>query len=47
MDKEITSFLQHLVVEKGFARNTTEAYRNDLSQFWDFLKDHELSLIHI
>ena len=41
MDKEITSFLQHLVVEKGFSRNTTEAYRNDLSQFWAFLKEHE------
>ncbi|MCH7714133.1 MAG: tyrosine-type recombinase/integrase, partial [Chloroflexi bacterium] len=41
MDKEITSFLQHLIVEKGFSRNTTEAYRNDLSQFWDFLKEHE------
>ena len=41
MDKEITSFLEHLVVEKGFSRNTTEAYRNDLSQFWAFLKEHE------
>ena len=41
MDKDITSFLQHLIVEKGFSRNTTEAYRNDLSQFWVFLKEHE------
>ena len=38
MDKEITSFLKHLIVEKGFSRNTTEAYRNDLSQFLLFLK---------
>ena len=41
MDKDITSFLQHLIVEKGSSRNTTEAYRNDLSQLWAFLKEHE------
>ncbi len=41
MDKDITSFLQHLIVEKGFSRNTTEAYRNDLRQFWEFLREHE------
>ena len=40
MDQEINSFLQHLVVEKGFSRNTSEAYRNDLSQFWVFLQEH-------
>ena len=38
MDQTISSFLQHLVVEKGFSRNTSEAYRNDLQQFWDFLQ---------
>ncbi len=41
MDKEITSFLQHLIVEKGFSRNTTEAYRNDLGQFWTFIKSQK------
>ena len=40
MDRTISSFLQHLIVEKGFSRNTSDAYRNDLGQFWDFLKDH-------
>ncbi len=40
MDRTISSFLQHLIVEKGFSRNTSDAYRNDLSQFWDFLQDH-------
>lgn len=39
MDQEITSFLQHLIVEKGFSYNTAEAYRNDLSQFWEFLQE--------
>ena len=38
MDQTISSFLQHLVVEKGFSRNTSEAYRNDLNQFWDFVQ---------
>ena len=37
MERSIASFLQHLVVEKGFSQNTSEAYRNDLSQFWEFL----------
>ena len=37
MDDSINSFLQHLVVEKGFSRNTLEAYRNDLSQFHAFV----------
>ena len=41
MEQEINSFLQHLIVEKGFSRNTSEAYRNDLSQFWEFFKGHK------
>ena len=39
MDRTISSFLQHLIVEKGFSRNTSEAYRNDLGQFWEFIQD--------
>ena len=38
MDRTISSFLQHLIVEKGFSRNTSDAYRNDLGQFWEFLQ---------
>ena len=38
MDRTVSSFLQHLIVEKGFSHNTSSAYRNDLSQFLDFLK---------
>ena len=37
MDRTISSFLQHLLVEKGFSQNTCDAYRNDLSQFSQFL----------
>ena len=39
MDRTISSFLQHLIVEKGFSRNTSDAYRNDLGQFWEFLQE--------
>ena len=37
MEDSISSFLQHLIVERGFSRNTWEAYRNDLEQFHQFL----------
>ena len=40
MKRAVDSFLNHLVVERGFSRNTLEAYRNDLYQFLDFLEDH-------
>ncbi|MCH9017111.1 MAG: site-specific integrase, partial [Chloroflexi bacterium] len=43
MDRTISSFLQHLIVEKGFSRNTSDAYRNDLGQFWEFLQDNSNS----
>lgn len=36
MKDAVDSFLNHLVVEKGFSRNTLEAYRNDLNQFMEF-----------
>ena len=39
MDDAVSSFLQHLTVEKGFSINTTDAYRNDLGQFWTFLQE--------
>ncbi len=37
MQREIQSFLEFLAVERGFSGNTIEAYRNDLTQFRDFL----------
>ncbi len=39
MEDSISSFLEHLIVEKGFSRNTWEAYRNDLEQFEQFLEE--------
>jgi integrase/recombinase XerD len=36
MKEYINSFLKYLVVEKGFSKNTEEAYRNDLSQLQSF-----------
>lgn len=36
MREAVVSFLNHLVVEKGFSRNTLEAYKNDLHQFIEF-----------
>ena len=38
MQELINSFLNHLVVEKGFSHNTLDAYRNDLYQFMDYAK---------
>ena len=39
MDRTISSFLQHLIVEKGFSRNTSDAYRNDLGQCCECIQD--------
>ena len=39
MKEAVDSFLNHLVVEKGFSTNTLEAYRNDLTQFISFAED--------
>lgn len=40
MREPIDSFLNHLVVEKGFSHNTLEAYRNDLYQFFDYAREN-------
>jgi integrase/recombinase XerD len=37
MKEYIDSFLNYLVAEKGFSKNTEEAYRNDLCQLKDFI----------
>jgi len=37
MKEYIENFLTHLRVEKGFSKNTEEAYRNDLTQLLDYL----------
>ena len=38
MKEAVESYLNHLVVEKGFSSNTLDAYKNDLSQFIEFTK---------
>lgn len=37
MDANIQDFLNHLAAEKGSSENTVAAYRNDLTQFHDFI----------
>ncbi len=37
MDPQIESFLKHISVEKGYSANTLAAYRNDLTQFGQYL----------
>ena len=39
MKEDIDSFLRYLVVEKGFSKNTEEAYRNDLCQLEVYVND--------
>ncbi|MBI2847274.1 MAG: site-specific tyrosine recombinase XerD [Chloroflexi bacterium] len=39
MEEQIEAFLSHLSVEKGGSSNTVMAYRNDLTQFMDFLNE--------
>ena len=41
MKQAVDSFLNHLVVEKGFSTNTLEAYRNDLYQFVEFVRGRD------
>ncbi|MBM3131746.1 MAG: site-specific tyrosine recombinase XerD [Chloroflexi bacterium] len=38
MNPAVESFLNYLSVEKGFSPNTISAYRNDLTQFTDFME---------
>ena len=38
MRDSINSFLNHLVVEKGFSQNTLDAYRNDLYQLEEYVR---------
>ena len=37
MDANIQEFLDYLVAERGSSENTVAAYRNDLTQFYDFI----------
>lgn len=39
MDAEIRKFLDYLTAERGSSDNTIAAYRNDLTQFQEFMRD--------
>jgi integrase/recombinase XerD len=39
MKENIDSFLNYLMVEKGFSKNTEEAYRNDLYQLENYVRE--------
>jgi integrase/recombinase XerD len=41
MDANIQEFLNHLAAERGSSDNTVAAYRNDLTQFCDFVSHDE------
>lgn len=38
MEEQIQQFLEYIVEEKGYTSNTLAAYRNDLSQFTDYVR---------
>jgi integrase/recombinase XerD len=38
MEEQVQQFLEYIVDEKGYSSNTLAAYRNDLSQFLEFVK---------
>ncbi len=40
MREKLDAFLTHLIEGKGYSENTLAAYRNDLSQFMNFLSRH-------
>jgi integrase/recombinase XerD len=42
-DQWIEPYLNHLIVEKGLASKTIEAYSADLNAFLDFLSSHKIS----
>lgn len=45
MDQHLAQFLSTLAVEKRYSDNTISAYKNDLGQFWDYLRLRQGSAI--
>ena len=41
----LAEYLDFLEIEKGLSKNTLEAYRRDLSNFFDFCNDIDISKI--
>ncbi len=40
MEEQLVAFLSHLEREYRYSENTIAAYRNDLSQFLEFVESH-------
>ncbi len=43
----VLDFLAYLELERGLSRNTLDAYRNDLSQFGQYLTNHDLDVLKV
>jgi len=43
IDGQIESYLRHLAIERGVAKNTQLAYRRDLARYAAFLEQHDVS----
>src|SRR5919205_2674593 len=43
MEEQVTLFLQHLAEKRGLAANTAAAYRTDMEQFINFLRERGIS----
>lgn len=47
MDQHLTQFLSTLAVEKRYSDNTISAYKNDLGQFWEFLRARQGGVVEL
>lgn len=45
IDKSVESYLRHLTIERGVAKNTSAAYRRDLGIYLEFLEQRGVSAI--
>lgn len=45
--KALSEYINHLIVERGLADNTIEAYNNDLNQFIDYIKLKKTSITNV
>ena len=43
--KNIDNFINNLIVEKGYSNNTAMSYKNDLNNFFNFIKKDNIDKI--